>query len=159
MFRWPLLCLLTLLVAAPAGAIYRCQDANGVTFSDQPCAPDAERIEVPDNRIGGDFGSNLPPPQPEQPDAEDSEDSDAQSASSACRFINSTDLRRYLIRDQVVKGMTRENVLEAFGQPTETYPVPQQTWVYETDYYGKLYELTYVYFRDGCVERVEYRKP
>jgi hypothetical protein len=29
----------------------------------------------------------------------------------------------------------------------------------QTRYYGALYELTYVYFRDGCVERVEYRKP
>jgi hypothetical protein len=55
--------------------------------------------------------------------------------------------------------MTRQHVKEAFGSPPEVYPVPQETWVYSTDYYGKLYELTYVYFQDGCVERVVYRKP
>ncbi len=159
MLRWPLLCLLMILMAAPAAAVYRCQDANGVSFSDQPCGPDAERIQVPDNHIGGDFGTNLPPQrEPEEPRETDTGEQ-ASTDNSPCRYINSTDLRRYLIRDQVVKGMTREHVLEAFGQPTETYPVPQQTWVYETDYYGKLYELTYVYFRDGCVERVQYRKP
>lgn len=159
MLRWPLLCLLMTLVAAPAGAVYRCQDANGVIFSDQPCGPDAERITVPDNRIGGDFGTGLPPPEEtgDEPEAEDP--AQAEADDSPCRYINSTDLRRYLIRGQVVRGMTREQVVEAFGPPVETYPVPQLTWVYETDYYGKLYELTYVYFEDGCVTRVEYRKP
>lgn len=159
MLRWLLLCLLMTLVAAPVSAVYRCQDAAGVRFSDQPCGPDAELIDIPDNHIGGDFGTNLPPPQEPEDSQEDEQDARASVDDSTCRFINSTDLRRYLIRDQVVKGMTSEHVLEAFGRPSETYPVPQQTWVYETNYYGKLYELTYVYFRDGCVERVEYRKP
>lgn len=158
MLRWPLLCLL-LSLSAPASAVYRCQDANGVRFSDQPCGPDAERIVVPDNRIGGDFGTNLPPPRQAEEASESGQTEAADTTEGTCRYINSTDLRRYLIRNQVVRGMTRDNVLEAFGRPVETYPVPQQTWVYETDYYGKLYELTYVYFRDGCVERVEYRKP
>jgi outer membrane protein assembly factor BamE (lipoprotein component of BamABCDE complex) len=63
------------------------------------------------------------------------------------------------VREQVVKGMTKEHVRKAFGRPPETYPTPQETWVYQTKYYGNLYELTYVYFRDGCVEEVVYRKP
>ncbi|MEX0605848.1 MAG: outer membrane protein assembly factor BamE [Marinobacter sp.] len=141
----------------PVSAVYRCETADGVTFSDQPCGDNAERLTIRDNHIGGSFGDNLPTPAPETSD--DPENQSKAKPVETCRFINSTELRTYLARDQVVKGMTTEQVLKAFGRPPETYPVPQETWVYQTDYYGKLYELTYVYFRDGCVESVEYRKP
>ncbi len=139
--------------------IYRCQTGDETRYSDQPCGTDSEEITVRDNRIGGSFGQNLPPQQsPEIPDEKEDEP-EPEQAEGTCRFINSTDLRRYLVRGQVVKGMTKEHVLEAFGRTPETYPTPQETWVYQTKYYGALYELTYVYFRDGCVESVEYRKP
>ncbi|MCR8914533.1 DUF4124 domain-containing protein [Marinobacter panjinensis] len=151
-----------LMLAVPAttwSQVYRC-DAGGETrYSDQPCGKDSERITIRDNRIGGSFGQNLPPePKPEKTETEQDK-REQQQAESTCRFINSTDLRRYLVREQVVKGMTREHVRKAFGRPPETYPTPQETWVYQTKYYGNLYELTYVYFRDGCVEDVVYRKP
>lgn len=154
--------IVMLMLGVPGVAwsqVYRC-DAGGETrFSDQPCGDGSERITVRDNRIGGSFGQNLPA-EPEPEEAEDqSSDSGKEEAEGTCRFINSTDLRRYLVREQVVKGMTKEHVRKAFGRPPETYPTPQETWVYQTRYYGNLYELTYVYFRDGCVEEVVYRKP
>ncbi|MGM0768574.1 MAG: DUF4124 domain-containing protein [Pseudomonadota bacterium] len=151
------------LLAAAAGAqaaVYRCQTETGTSFSDQPCGENAEAVDIRDNHIGGSFSDNLPAPT-EAPDPEEKTDTHAepQETQDTCRFINSTDLRTYLTRNQVVKGMTRDHVLRAFGRPPETYPTPQETWVYQTKYYGALYELTYVYFRDGCVERVVYRKP
>lgn len=141
--------------------IYRCESDTGVRYADQPCSDQAEKITVPDNHIGGNFGQNLPAPtEPETAtESEEEEREQEQTSTDTCRYINSTDLRRYLIRGQVVKGMTKEQVVEAFGRPPETYPTPQETWVYDTRYYGALYELTYVYFRDGCVEEVVYRKP
>lgn len=144
-----------------AADIYRCQSPAGVRYADEPCGADAEKISVQDNRIGGNFGQNLPA-RPEQPDTlpeSESVQTQAKTETDTCRFINSTDLRRYLIREQVVQGMTKDHVLRAFGRPPETYPTPQETWVYQTKYYGALYELTYVYFKDGCVEEVVYRKP
>lgn len=146
--------------AATSAQVYRCQSGDDVSYSDQPCGNNQQTITIRDNRIGGSFGDNLPP----QPDVgENAGERAGETASrepeSTCKFINSTDLRTYLARNQVVKGMTREHVLKAFGRPPETYPVPQETWVYQTKYYDKLYELTYVYFRDGCVESVVYRKP
>lgn len=140
--------------------VFRCTGPSGVSYSDTPCGDNAERVTVPDNRIGGSFDSNLPalPEQPE-PEPEQPQTATPPAQGSPCRYIPSTDLRRYIIREQVVNGMTKQNVIEAFGRPPETYPVPQETWVYTTDYYGMLYELTYVYFRDGCVEKVVYRKP
>ncbi|SHK18200.1 protein of unknown function [Marinobacter antarcticus] len=138
--------------------VFRCDDAQGNTiFSDTPCSDDAEAIQLRDNRIGGRFNQNLPAPAAAEPEPE--KKAGEASEPDSCRFINSTDLRRYLIRGQVVEGMTREHVRSAFGNPPETYGGPQEVWIYQTRYYGALYELTYVYFKDGCVARVEYRKP
>lgn len=150
--------LLLVWMTTSAEDIYRCESESGVRYADEPCGDQAEKITVRDNRIGGNFGQNLPT-QPEPEDTAEPEPTGQQAETETCQFINSTDLRRYLIREQVVKGMTKENVIRAFGRPPETYPTPQETWVYQTRYYGALYELTYVYFRDGCVEDVVYRKP
>lgn len=164
----PLL-LTTMLLLIPgitwSSEVFRCQGPDGVIFSDQPCGKDATRVNVIDNRIGGRLNQNLPEPEPEPEtsdvpdDVPDEEKQATVQDSGTCRFINSTDLRRYIVREQVVQGMTRDNVRRAFGNPPETYTTPQEVWIYQTRYYGALYELTYVYFRDGCVERVEYRKP
>lgn len=147
------------VLALPAQAqVFRCEKDGNTVFSDQPCGENAESVELRDNRIGGSFDQNLPAQDALGPGEQD-EKSEPEEEASTCRFINSTDLRRYLVREQVVRGMTREHVRRAFGSPPETYTSPQEVWIYQTRYYGALYELTYVYFRDGCVERVEYRKP
>lgn len=151
---------LALLLGASAALkaeVFRCENENGIVFSDQPCGENPETIRIRDNRIGGSLDQNLPLPATSQ--TEDKPREEKAGKKGTCRFINSTDLRRYIIQEQVVAGMTRENVRRAFGKPPETYTSPQEVWIYQTRYYGALYELTYVYFRDGCVERVEYRKP
>ncbi|WP_297793303.1 hypothetical protein [uncultured Marinobacter sp.] len=157
-FRFLFLASLALSTATQA-QIYRCNTDTGPSFSDQPCSDNAETITIRDNHIGGNFADNLPPEPNTTEETEDRQQSSSTQDESTCRFINSTDLRTYLTRNQVVKGMTKDHVLRAFGRPPETYPTPQETWVYHTRYYGALYELTYVYFKDGCVEQVEYRKP
>ncbi|MGF2734354.1 DUF4124 domain-containing protein [Marinobacter sp. DUT-1] len=155
------LALTILLMALPGSAlaeVYRCESNGSVTFSDQPCGSDARAIEIQDNRIGGSINQNLPEPASRDSGLEDKK-TELPEEASTCRFINSTDLRRYLVREQVVQGMTRDHVRRAFGNPPEVHTSPREVWIYQTRYYGALYELTYVYFRDGCVERVEYRKP
>lgn len=158
----PSLCVLILALGLPTMAwsqVYSCESGGETRFSDQPCGENSQKIIIRDNTIGGNFGQNLPPEQKTEEADREQDEPGRQQAEATCRFINSTDLRRYLVREQVVKGMTREHVRKAFGRPPETYPTPQETWVYQTRYYGALYELTYVYFRDGCVEEVVYRKP
>lgn len=156
----------TLIAANPAftaladATVYRCDGPNGAQFSDRPCGPNQETVTIRDTRVGGSVGDNLPafddylkasPAAEAQEPEEKPED--------ACRFISSTDLRTYIAREQIVEGMTRDQVEKAFGKTSEKYASPQETWVYQSKYYGALYELTYIYFRNGCVERVEYRKP
>lgn len=137
--------------------VFRCETENGVVFSDQACGDNAVTVPIRDNRIGGSLDQNLPPSTPTEPS--DQAEEEQQEQATTCRFINSTDLRRHIVREEVVRGMTREHVRRAFGNPPETYTSPQEVWIYQTRYYGALYELTYVYFMDGCVERVVYRKP
>ncbi|PVY76287.1 hypothetical protein C8D92_10540 [Tamilnaduibacter salinus] len=152
---------LLLLISLPAGGfaeVYRC----GSTYSDTVCGEDAETVPLNTRPLGGDFRvpDGLSDPADDTASSPDSEgEPEPTSDASPCQHIPSTNLRRHLIRDEVVRGMTRDHVRRAFGRPPETYPVPQQTWVYTTDYYGRLYEITRVYFRDGCVERVEYADP
>lgn len=154
------LAFLLVLGVPPQAQVFRCHDAGGTAvFSDTPCGEDAEAIQLRDNHIGGRFNQNLPALAEPEPQEQTGEESGGASRPETCRFINSTDLRRHLIKGQVVKGMTREHVRRAFGNPPETYGHPREVWIYQTRYYGALYELTYVHFRDGCVERVEYRKP
>ncbi|MBW0147800.1 DUF4124 domain-containing protein [Marinobacter arenosus] len=156
------LALLLCTLNHPLAGVFRCNTANGVMYTDEPCEGNGEAITIPDNRIGGRLDSNLPPPAPDAPRAEEADGSDDETtreAPTACRFINSTDLRRHIVREEIVRGMTRDHVRRAFGNPPETYTSPQEVWIYQTRYYGALYELTYVYFTDGCVQRVEYRKP
>lgn len=156
------LAFLFTLNAPTQAQVFRCNGAEGNTvFSDTPCGKGAEAIQLRDNRIGGRFNQNLPAPEAAKPEPNEKNEEPSGNAPKpeTCLFINSTDLRRYLIKNQVVEGMTREHVRSAFGNPPETYGGPQEVWIYQTRYYGALYELTYVYFKDGCVERVEYRKP
>ncbi|RBW49139.1 DUF4124 domain-containing protein [Marinobacter sp. F3R11] len=159
------LAFLLALTAPTQAQVFRCSDGKGNTgYADTPCGENSEPVQIRDNRIGGSFNQNLPDPDnfeasPGEMESQKKTSKPSRKEPETCRFINSTDLRRYLVREQVVKGMTRDNVRRAFGNPPETYDTPQEVWIYQTRYYGALYELTYVYFRNGCVERVEYRKP
>ncbi|MFL1407004.1 outer membrane protein assembly factor BamE [Marinobacter sp. M1N3S26] len=145
--------------SADTATFYKCEGPDGVQFSDRPCSANPDTVTVRDTQVGGSVGDNLPEFRAAPKDAAEQEEAPAGKDEDTCRFINSTDLRTYLAREQVVPGMTREQVEQAFGRTSEVYPMPQETWVYQTKYYGAIYELTYVYFRNGCVERVEYRKP
>ncbi len=151
--------IFALLFASPTlqAEVYRCTQGGTVVYSDQPCGAGAVPIEIEDNHIGGRLDQNLPPVTASPPETKQA--NPPPEPEDSCRFINSTDLRRYIIRKQVVPGMTRDNVRRAFGNPPETYTSPREVWIYQTRYYGALYELTWVYFRGGCVEKVVYRKP
>lgn len=156
------LAVISLAAVSVQADVYRCQTPEGPLFSDRPCGEDAETVTIRDNRTGGSLADNLPDfplAAPQQPEQNRAGEAAPEQPPSPCRYINSTKLRTHLARNQVVPGMTREHVERAFGRTSEVYPGYRETWVYQTRYYGALYELTYVYFRDGCVERVEYRKP
>ena len=112
----PSLCVLILALGLPTMAwsqVYRCDSGGETRFSDQPCGQNSQKIIIRDNTIGGNFGQNLPPEQKTEEAHREQDEPGRQQAEDTCRFINSTDLRRYLVREQVVQGMTREHVRKA----------------------------------------------
>lgn len=135
--------------------IYRCDGAGGVAFSDVPCGGDAETVAVDDRRLGGtlDGGPEAPADDMAIP-AEKAAAEAPDTEQSICRTFLSTDLRTHLIREEVVRGMTREHVRQAWGAPSETYAAPLEMWTYDNTYYGRLISVTRVYFENGCVREV-----
>lgn len=152
---WAFATLTGLLCLAGSTTIYRCDGAGGVAFSDVPCGANAETVAVTDRRLGGTLDSGREAPgkdmaaPTENPPAEPPD-----TEPSTCRTFLSTDLRAHLIREEVVRGMTREHVRQAWGEPSETYAAPLEMWTYDNTYYGRLVSVTRVYFEDGCVREV-----
>ena len=122
------------LLALSAGAqaqVYKCVDGQGrVTFAQVPCAGQAsESIDVkidksrPAPTSSASGSSSLPEfdrvreslrtPNP-RPAAQ------PQQAASrgSCQVFDSTELRTMIIRNRVVKGMTKANALNAWSKPT-----------------------------------------
>lgn len=145
-----------------AVSIYRCNGADGVEYADTPCEHNPETVEIKDNRLGGSFlGDGRAETAPQEQDERRETDAAVETpeASSPCRLFQSTDLRTYLIREQVVPGMTRSHVREAWGAPVDAYAGPIEMWTYDNSYHGRLITVTRVYFEDGCVTEVETVKP
>lgn len=147
------LCLLALMNSLPAsGAIFRCVDSQGTTYSDTPCGPSAKQIQVPDNRIGGSFGQGVIP---SEPPLEKPLPTPAPKAESPCKSFLSTDLRHYIIGKDIVPGMNAEDVRKSLGSPARIESGWEETWVYTDIYHGYIIESQRIVFRENCVVRVE----
>ena len=143
-----------------AGNIYRCTGPQGVEYADAPCGANPEILQLPELPRSRIPTRDTPPPIPGTPPIEaDQPPVSRKGATSPCRDFLSTELRTHLIREEVVQGMTRPQVREAWGAPVDTFAGPVEIWTYDNHYYGHLLSLTRVYFEDGCVTAVETGKP
>lgn len=164
--------MMTLRVAAAAalfalsfGAqaqVYKCVDGHGkVTFSQAPCpgqASEAVDVKIDKSRpvparsvrndpavreierISDSFGQSHGK-RPARPIS-------TPSADGSCKQFDSTALRTMIIKRQVVKGMTRDDALRAWGKPERingdqhAYHWPEASAYFYID-------------RDGCVSAVQ----
>lgn len=120
--------------------IYQCTVNGQTVFSDQPCGEDSKQIENrPAPAIGGRFdtGANAEFYQPEK----------RERTVDPCPFINSTDLRRYIIQNKIVRGMKPEDVRRSWGSPSSIHTGRRTQWAYHYPDYS----ANYVYFEHGCV--------
>jgi hypothetical protein len=147
--------LLVSAVGSGAASVYRCHGADGVEYADKPCGDNAQILELDDSRLGGTLTEGQPLPAPTVSAPETEPPPTARQEVSPCRDFQSTNLHSYLIREQVVRGMTRAHVRKAWGAPVEAYAGPEEMWAYDNTYYGRLLSVTRVYFKDGCVTEVE----
>lgn len=152
---------LTLLLATGptlGDSVYRCEQGGQVVFSDQPCDEDARPERIRPHSRGLQFGSGSggrsDEPENDAPNAgadEQTEDTNA----SPCRDFTSTERRRLRVRGELVPGMTREDVRESLGRPAEQHQEPRELWIYVQRSRGYPVGETRIYFRDGCVERIQ----
>ncbi|SFM71157.1 protein of unknown function [Marinobacter pelagius] len=140
------ICVFLLATASfpAASAIYQCESNGQKVFSDQPCGNDAKSVEVNPVTIGGrlDSGTDVDLGRSGQTKPER-----RAKSNEDCPYINSTDLRRYIIKKTLVKGMKPADVRKAWGTPSSISTGRTTQWAYHFDDYSS----RYVYFRNGCV--------
>lgn len=144
MFKGICIALLASASFNAAGAIYQCQVNGQKVFSDHPCGENAKSVEVDPVTIGGrlDSGTDVEFNRPAKQSS-----SRAGRSDNGCPYINSTDLRRYIIKKTLVKGMKPGDVRRAWGSPSSISTGQTTQWAYHFDDYSS----RYVYFRNGCV--------
>lgn len=152
------------LLALSAGAqaqVYKCVDGQGkVTFSQAPCPGQAsEPVDVKIDksrpaparstrsnsqlrefdRISEGFSQsqrNRPAPRPQ-----------AREEKGSCIEFDSTELRTLIVKRQVVRGMTRDNALSAWGKPERingdqyVYHWPEASAYFYVDNHGCVYAV------------------
>lgn len=143
------------LPPAQAATVYKCTGSDGkTTFSDRPCAADAQELTVRDNRIGGSFT-----PSEEWTDNRERnrkvdeinrryDQAIRQIEAGPCKSFSSTELRTMTIRNQVVVGMTGSDAARAWGAPTR---VNGSQHAYHWNKGGS----SYFYLDQGCVSSVQ----
>lgn len=133
-----------------AAPVYKCTNPEGKTvFSDKPCAHDAEEVNVRDNHIGGNFSPSdqwlemdSKRPRPVR------RSQSAANGGGTCVQFSSTELRSYVIRKQVIVGMSVSDALSAWGSPTRI-----NGWQYAYHWNGG--GSSYFYVEGGCVSSVD----
>lgn len=139
---WLLLCASGMLGATE---IYQCQQGGTVIYSDTPCGDDAVQVPIkPPNSHEPHEPEVLPAPEKRQRDPVEK----STSEETDCPYINTTKLRRHIIKKELLKGMKPKDVERAWGKPSNIVESTQRTkWTY----YHNQNASEIVYFENGCV--------
>lgn len=132
-------------VASASTPVYRCLINGTVTYADHPCGQDAQKLDLPDNRIGGRFDLNLPPVKPETTPPP-KKTTPTKPKGCPVGYLSSTELNRLRIDQTVYPGMSEEQVREILGPPDHINKAGQ--WVYMYQYWVTARYL----FVDGCLK-------
>ena len=155
--------LLPMALPGPAGAkpVYKCEEGGNVTFTDQPCSPDATAAILPGLIV------TAPPSQSQRDLARSWDERKARATAERDRADadwlkqhhgrrdREQRVRKAMIEHRVVKGMTFDEVKQALGEPHgrsggDSYGTDKETWTYAD---GRT-----VNFKDGAVTTTSKRK-
>lgn len=142
-----------------AATVFRCDMPDGsVAFSDRECSSgQSQQLDVEAQSIGGSLAPSDEYQQLQrQRDAERDRRQIQQQYRNAreainqapCRTFSSTQLRRLVIKHQVVVGMDKSDALRAWGSPTR---VNGSQHAYHWARGGS----SYFYTENGCVRTVQ----
>lgn len=121
--------LVAMTLPLSAATVFRCDMPDGsVAFSDRECVSgDSRQLDVEAQSIGGSLAPSqeyfeLEADRQRERSRRESVQryQNARDAANAapCRQFSSTELRRMIIRHQVVRGMTTQDATRAWGAPT-----------------------------------------
>lgn len=133
--------LLLLSVTAGAKPVYKCEEKGKITYTDQPCSPDAQAATLPGLIVA------QPPAaaQREQARAWDQRiareraERDRADAEWLKRHADRKDreqrVRKAILAHKVIKSMTFDEVRQALGEPDrvetgDSYGTDKATWTY-----------------------------
>jgi hypothetical protein len=157
-----MLSLLLQPLSAGAKPVYKCEEGGTVTFTDQPCSPDAAAAILPGLIVAE-------PPTSSQRDLARSWDERNARATAERDRTDAEWLRQHhgrkdreqrvrkaMIEHRVVKGMTFDEVKQALGEPDrvaagDSYGTGKATWTYDDP-------NRIVNFKDGQVTTTSSRK-
>ena len=134
---------LLLLLSGSAGArpVFKCEEKGKITYTDQPCTPDARATELPGLIVAT-------PPTRSQQELAREHDARMQRARSERerddaewlkqhrnRKDREARVRKAIIEHRVIKSMTMDEVKRALGEPDhidtgDSYGTAKETWVY-----------------------------
>jgi hypothetical protein len=155
--------LTPMLSSGPAGAkpVYKCEEGGNVTFTDQPCSPQATAATLPGLVVAE------PPTQSQRELARRWQERTAREAAERERADGEwlkqhhdrkdrdARVRRAMLAHKVIKGMTFEEVKRSLGEPQrvsggDSFGTDKESWTYED---GRT-----VNFKDGEVTTTSKRK-
>jgi hypothetical protein len=136
-----LLALLAGPLSATGPVIYKCLEGASVTYTDRPCHPQARAAELPPLVV------TAPPGRAERELARAHQDRIARDAAERDRrdadWVKQHNgrrdreerVRRAIVEQRVIKGMTMDEVRRALGEPDqvatgESYGTAKETWTY-----------------------------
>lgn len=148
-----LLTMLLLAVLPASAAVYRCEHEGKITYTDKPCASGAAPAQLP-------AVTSLPPDTnaralAKQYDADTARQNKSQASADTAWLkahrqdrVQEDAIRKALIEDRVVKGMTREQVQRVLNLPThiDDQGGPKERWLYQN---GR--ERRTIAFKNGLV--------
>jgi len=156
-----LLLLAACSVQTASAEVYRCQQDGKLTYTDQPCHPGAEPASLPPlNRSQADRSA---PSLAKQYDADAERQSDSQAKADRDWLKTHGDdktqddaIRKALIENRIVKGMTPDQVRRVLNNPTsiEDQGGPKERWTYQN---GR--ERRTIAFKNGVVSSDTLRSP
>jgi hypothetical protein len=155
----PVLLLSAMLLSAPAGArpVYKCQERGVTTYTDQPCPGDAAPADLPPLVVTAPPGRDTldAARRHDQRQAAERAERDRADGEWLKRHRDRRDrearVRKAIVEHRVIRGMTRDEVRQALGEPEridsgDSYGTDKETWTYVLD--G---ERRTVNFKDGEV--------
>ncbi|MCG8426409.1 MAG: hypothetical protein MI754_03525 [Chromatiales bacterium] len=156
--KWTMLILAALCISAQAGKVCRCQVNGQTVFSQTQCAEDYEKIDATPKRLLSGTNYNATDVAKQQGGKVLTPAIERETKKHPYPWRNEPN-GKYKIKDaiatnKVLIGFTKEEAIQSWGEPTETYQTLIESGMKEQLIYHTDKGRRFVFLRDGWVVQV-----